>query len=314
MRVKFWGVRGSLPSPVCPESVFAKIQSVVQRISVRDLENEESRENFVASLPPWLCSTVGGNSSCVELRICDDEVFILDAGSGIRELGIELVQAKIKKIHIFFSHFHWDHIQGLPFFEPLFKDDCEIHFYSPMPFMKEVLSAQMKYPVFPVDFESGCKSRKFFHKITENEAFEVCGVIVNSRKIEHPGKCFAYSFLQKNGKKLIFATDCELSLSYYEKNEAIVNFFSNTDVIIMDGQYLVHDAILRENWGHSAFCYAIDFANHWKIGTLFIFHYDPQYSDRTLYSLFDKAVWYVKNVISSKIKIELAKEHDSFDL
>ena len=130
MNLKFWGVRGSIPSPLSSQKFMSKIQAIIQQISVSDLQSMNTRERFISQLPKWLTSTVGGNSPCVELSISDNEVFIFDAGSGIRELGKVLIENFNCKIHIFLSHFHWDHIQGLPFFDPLYNPNFEIHFYS----------------------------------------------------------------------------------------------------------------------------------------------------------------------------------------
>ena len=115
MRYKFWGVRGSVPTSLSSDKLMSKIHSILQQISVSDLESVTSREKFISSLPKWVTSTVGGNTTCFEVGISEKEVFIFDAGTGIRELGKKLISEKNLKIHIFISHFHWDHIQGLPF-------------------------------------------------------------------------------------------------------------------------------------------------------------------------------------------------------
>ena len=95
MKLKFWGVRGSIPSPLSSRRLMSKIQAIVQQISVSDLQSMDTREKFISKLPKWLTSTVGGNSPCVELSVFDNEIFIFDAGSGIRELGKELINKKV---------------------------------------------------------------------------------------------------------------------------------------------------------------------------------------------------------------------------
>ena len=129
MNVRFWGVRGSIPTPLTSGQVRRKIAAVVQRIEKKDLDSQETRERFLARLPDYLFGTIGGNTTCLEVRLSDDTLIVFDAGSGIRELGAQLKSRReIKReYHLFFTHFHWDHLQGLPFFAPLFDRDVKIH-------------------------------------------------------------------------------------------------------------------------------------------------------------------------------------------
>ena len=113
MKVKFWGVRGSLPTPLSPEQVRSKIAAVVQRIRPSDLESARSRELFLASLPPYIFGTTGGNTTCVEVRTHDDRLIILDGGSGLRDLGVSLQKKRdpAREFPLLFTHFHWDHLR-----------------------------------------------------------------------------------------------------------------------------------------------------------------------------------------------------------
>jgi phosphoribosyl 1,2-cyclic phosphodiesterase len=152
MKIRFWGVRGSIPTPTSPTRIKSKISAIVEQITPEDLEDAESRERFLAGLPPWLFGTVGGNSPCVSVSFDDaDDCIIFDCGSGIRELGISQINEKRKAnhFHIFFSHFHWDHIQGLPFFGPGYNPSNKMNFYSPVPDIEKILGGQMVHPYFP---------------------------------------------------------------------------------------------------------------------------------------------------------------------
>ncbi len=307
MKLKFWGVRGSIPTPMTSQKLMSKIQSIVQQISVSDLESVYTREKFISNLPKWLTSTVGGNSSCVELKISDDEVFIFDAGTGIRELGKELISKKDLKIHIFLSHFHWDHIQGLPFFDPLYNPNFEIHFYSVVENFQQLLTEQMKAPFFPVEFSSISKNFKFHH-IQEGEEFTISNHKINTKQMFHPNGCVAFSVTNSDGKKFIFATDSELKSKDFEITEKNKNFFDNTDVLVLDAQYTVEEAAQKENWGHSTFCYAIDFASTWKVKKLFLYHHEPSYDDKKVFSILESAKWYASYSVQNKIQVELALE------
>lgn len=306
MKLKFWGVRGSIPSPLSSQKLMSKIQAIIQQISVTDLQSMDSREKFVSHLPKWLTSTVGGNSPCVELRISEDEVFIFDAGSGIRELGKVLIENKNCKIHIFLSHFHWDHIQGLPFFDPIFNSNFEIHFYSVKKDLEKYLSEQMKAPFFPVEFSNVSKNLKF-HYVQEGEEFLISNYKINTKSMFHPNGCVAFSVESPEGKKIIYATDSELKPQDFEQTEKNNTFFSNADVLIMDSQYTVEEASGKENWGHSTFCYAIDFASNWMIKKIYLFHHEPKYDDKKIYSILESARWYA-NSVKNKIQVELAIE------
>ena len=107
MKVKFWGVRGSIPTPIKPSQLQSRIAAIVQRIQPSDLVTQESRDAFLAGIPPYLLETVGGNTTCIEIRLSDDSCIIIDAGSGIRELGINILKKrdKVKKISYLFHAF-----------------------------------------------------------------------------------------------------------------------------------------------------------------------------------------------------------------
>ena len=141
---------------------------------MKDLESQEARELFLASLPDYLFSTVGGNTACVEVVSKERRRFIFDAGTGIRELGNEILSMK-KPVdcHIFFSHFHWDHIQGLPFFGPAFDPRCSITFYSPVPEFQSILEGQMKPPYFPITMDVMSAAKEF--RILEGDPVSVGG-------------------------------------------------------------------------------------------------------------------------------------------
>ena len=154
MKIQFWGVRGSIPAPLTPQQIQSKIIAAVQRITPKDIENSDSRERFISSLPSWIFGTTGGNTPCTVITDGPTKI-ILDMGSGLRAYGkSQGCLEGLRKYHIFSSHFHWDHIHGLPFFDPAFMKDSEIHFYSPFPKAKQILQNQMKRPYLPVPFEA----------------------------------------------------------------------------------------------------------------------------------------------------------------
>ena len=308
VRISLWGVRGSLPSPQLPTQIKSKISAILARLTPADLENAEARERFLAGLPPWLFGTVGGNSPCVTVQLDEGgrEIIVFDAGSGIRELGIAAAKekTKISEYHIFFSHFHWDHIMGLPFFNPAYDPSVTVNFYSPWTAMETALHGQMTSPYFPVHMES-MASRKKFH--TLNGPLELGGVTLSYRKMNHPGDSYSYK-VNDGTHNFIYATDTELSANDFVKSEENIAFFSEADIIILDAQYTLGEAIEKYNWGHSAFSLAVDFAANWKIKHLIFFHHDPTYDDHKLFNILQSAKWYMERMNIKGIKLSLAME------
>lgn len=313
MDVHFWGVRGSVPTPLTSQEVMTKIEAVVQRISAKDIVSLDSRQRFLASLPPSIYGTVGGNTSCVEIRDSQGTVFLLDSGTGIREFGKKGIPAANNTYHIFMSHFHWDHIQGLPFFDYAYRGDCKLIFYSAFPAAKRILTKQMELPYFPVQFDSGFYSNITFCCIKPGQPFQVGGCTVVSKKMSHPGNSYSYAFIE-NGKKIIYSTDVELSEKDTADTPENIAFFKDADAIILDTQYTVEESLYKVNWGHSAFSCAVDFAAKWNIKRLYLFHHEPTYDDKKLFSILQSAQWYAQYIVNVDLQIFLAQEGMTFDV
>ncbi len=306
MRLRFWGVRGSVPSPLAPARLRSKISSVVERIGPADIASQDARERFLAGLPEELFSTVGGNTPCVEL--CTDEPvrIIFDAGTGIRELGAEIVAAKRPAdCHLFFSHFHWDHIQGLPFFAPAYDPDCSLHFYSPDPQFRSYLEGQMRAPYFPITMDAMPARKEFV--VLGDEPLGVGGVEVRYRRVTHPGGCYSYR-VEEKGLKVIYATDTELAEADFLKSADNAAFYAGADLLVIDTQYTLGEAIEKYNWGHSSFSLAADFAASWGIKRLVLFHHDPSYTDRKIHGNLKNAAWYLDHLETRGVEVILARE------
>ena len=307
MRIRFWGVRGSIPAPLLPSQVKSKISAVLERLSPEDISSARSREKFLSELPPWLFGTVGGNTTCISVALENiHELIVFDCGSGIRELGIAQSRETKKNLHyhIFFTHYHWDHLQGLPFFGPAYNPAVEIDFYSPRPNMESSLYGQMTSPYFPAYMES-MPSKKNFHTITNPLNFGEARI--SWRKMNHPGDSFSYKV--DDGKHtFIFSTDTELSTDDFNKTEENTSYFENADLIVLDSQYTLGEAIEKYNWGHTAFSMAVDFAANWNIKHLVLFHHDPTYDDRKLFNILQSARWYMERMNIRGIELSLAIE------
>ena len=308
MKVRFWGVRGSTPAPILPDEVRRKIASVVQRVRPEDLDSPTSRERFLANLPPWLFGTYGGNSACIEARLSDNSCIILDAGSGIRELANALSREvrPITNFHVFITHFHYDHLQGLPFFAPCYDPATTITFYSPVEDFEDAVLDHMRPPYFPVTMQDGMESTNRFVRLID-EPVRIGSAVVSWRRHRHPGGAVAYR-IDEDGRAFIFNTDAELGESDFRKNEANTSFFGNTDMIILDSQYTLGEAIDKHDWGHSSFSLGVDFVTAWNIATMYMYHHDPLYDDRRLYRNLQAARQYARNLGNTDVEVYLSEE------
>ncbi|HUU39942.1 MAG TPA: MBL fold metallo-hydrolase [Desulfatiglandales bacterium] len=248
------------------------------------------------STPGRITEKYGGNTPCVTIRY-KDICIILDAGTGIRNLGVELLE-EFKNIenhltlHLFLSHTHWDHIQGFPFFQPAYHENTKIIIYgSPNKerFLASILKHQMDSEYFPVGMSA------FLADINIQEMSEEAinlgeGVIDWQEQHYHPGGSVRYRF-RVNGKKIVYATDVELNRMFRpSENNAenkdlaqdYLDFICNADLLIADGQYTEKEYENKAGWGHSSIGLLLDIACKAQVKQLAVFHHDPQHSDTFL--------------------------------
>lgn len=308
MKVQFRGVRGSYSRSLRPRDIKRKISATVQRAKPDNLKNPESRERFLHSLPEMIFGTVGGHTACVEIRLADNQLLIFDCGSGLRTLDEDMRKTGETPdlIHIFFSHFHYDHIAGLPFFSFLFDPKMKFRFYSPQKGFDKILSRFLSKPYHPVGMDSFSASIEFI-ELTEDHLY-LDDAIVSWIDRNHPDECYAYA-VEEKGKKVIYSTDTELTESDFRNTEKTAGFFKKADVIILDGQYTLGESIEKFNWGHTSYSMSVDFALEHEIGTLYLFHHDPQYDDKKLEAILRSSRWYCERAENKHpLRIELARE------
>ena len=312
MKIVFWGTRGSLPSPLAAEDVQAKINAAIMRVRDEDIKSPDARQKFLSSLPQSIYGTTGGNTPCVQIISKAGGQIILDAGTGIRVLAEKNPLAPNKKYTILLSHLHWDHIQGFPFFSPIFNPEASFDIYSPFPNMAESLARQMRPPFFPVEF-STVKQRMNFHVISPGVEFEIEGVKVNCCKMCHPGASYSYS-IREGAKKFVYGTDMELYLESHFHDPLVKTIFKNADAAVLDSQYTLGEAVDKIKWGHSPFAYAVDFAAEMGVKDLYLFHHDPSHSDKTLAAILRSARQYAKFIARKNVNVNLAVERMGIEL
>jgi phosphoribosyl 1,2-cyclic phosphodiesterase len=270
MRVTFWGTRGSIATPGPATTVY------------------------------------GGNTACVEVR-CGREILVFDAGTGIRSLGLALVQefaGRPLTLHLFLSHTHWDHIQGFPFFVPAYLPGTTIHLYGSSGqgrSLEKLIRGQMDPDYFPValgDLASTIHVHEF-----RAQAFELGEAAVTAMYLNHPGMTLGYR-VAYGGKSLVYATDNEPYTFTLDQlggrgeagrdfgrrlDEEFVQFLAGTDLYIGEAQYTDEEYPKRVGWGHSSVSATVDAALAAGVRSLGLFHHDPMHDDATVAAMLEGA-------------------------
>ena len=250
----------------------------------------------------------GGNTPCVEVR-CGSQLIVLDAGTGIRELGIELEQMGVKELDLLISHSHMDHLQGFPFFNPAYHADTRIDIHLAQlrsGHISESLFKLMDEPHFPVPFQDLPADIRF-HEIN-GRAHLLGEVSVTSHPLNHPGGSVAYR-LEYGGKVLVYQTDHEPYGG--EKDQPVLDFARGADLLIREAQYTAAEYETKHGWGHSSFDAAVSDAIASGVKRLALFHHDPQHNDLFLeLQLGDLKLRYG----SSDLDIFLAREGQCVEL
>jgi phosphoribosyl 1,2-cyclic phosphodiesterase len=274
VRVKFWGTRGTRPTP--------------GKATLR----------------------YGGNTACVEVRTAADELLIIDSGSGIAELGNSLKGPV--RAHLLISHTHWDHIQGFPFFGPNFASGSQLTVIGPKGSMKSLQSAfadQMDPVYFPLTMDQ-MPVELDFKEMGAGETFEAAGVKITTHTMHHPIATFGYR-LEEDGRSFVFATDQEpwsdpdaLSDSvraYKEQGRpaaeiealwpnAYIDWCRGADLLVHDAQYSGEEYRTHVGWGHSSYDYALLVARLAGAHQLAFYHHDPMHSDHQIEAMVEEAL------------------------
>ncbi len=312
MKIKIWGVRGSIPTPLSSDSIRKKIKMALSLASPADISSEESVERFIESLPFSVRGTYGGNTTTFEVVTDSGELFIIDCGTGIKSLGMELVKGDFGKgsgfANILLTHTHWDHVQGIPFFLPFFIKGNKFNIYSPYNDCKERIEYQQVFTHFPVNLDYMLATKEFITLEKESE-FYLNNVKIVNKRMRHPGGAFGYR-IEENGKTFIYTSDCEFNIDEMLDIDTYKNFFNNADVVVFDTQYTFDEFINKIDWGHSPASIAIDIASRFNVKRLILFHHDPDYNDEKLDEVLSNAKAYMGINIkkSGSLQLDIARE------
>lgn len=304
MKIRFWGVRGSIPCP--------------------------GRETV----------QFGGNTLCIELRFgTANRLIIIDAGSGIRQLGDYLVKNDLSKgpidTEIFLTHTHWDHIMGFPFFTPIYIPGTKLRIYGPVSYeedtLEKIIGDLLRYRYFPV-LHSELAAQIEYHQLKECKMDLGDNILLKTKYLNHPLLCLGYRF-EHNGKvfctvydtepfRNVFPTDPkavdydpliaeEGEKAAKEENDKVSRFFSGADIVVYDTQYTKEEYFASKiGWGHGYFEYAVDAARQAKVKKLVLFHHDPARIDKELVDI-EK---HYKQLEKSKSDMEIVMARDGMEL
>lgn len=275
MKIRFWGVRGSIAAPG-PDT-----------------------------------AAVGGNTSCIEL-LCGATRIVLDAGTGLRGLGQELVAKEDPTdVTLLLSHYHWDHIQGLPFFVPVYRKDTKLTVIggaNGVMGVRETLERQMSAPTFPVRLDE-VGARLTTREARLGESFDVGEATVRVAKGNHPGGVLAYR-VEHEGRSIVYATDTE---HYACVDPALRALAEGADVLVYDAQYTQEEYAAKVGWGHSTWKAGTDLARAAGVGTLVLYHHDPMRSDEGVRRIEEAARSVFADTVAAREGLVLAPASDGAD-
>jgi phosphoribosyl 1,2-cyclic phosphodiesterase len=264
LQIKFWGVRGSTPTPIQANLGY------------------------------------GGNTSCIEVRLPSNELIVVDGGLGVRNLGLSLLHefpSQDMALKVFLTHFHWDHIQGLPFFSPLYNPANSIVFHSfpPKEQIREILTGQMTTPYFPVNFALLGAARDFV-QIT-GEPVQYGNFSVRAFPLNHPQGACGYR-IESEGAVVVVASDLEHGDP--KLDETVRQYAEGADVLIYDAQYTPDEYALHKGWGHSTYVEGARIANEAGVDQLVLFHHDPSHTDAILDGIVEEARSEFRNTCAAR--------------
>jgi phosphoribosyl 1,2-cyclic phosphodiesterase len=268
-RLKFWGVRGSIPTPGAATARY------------------------------------GGNTSSIEIRV-GREIILLDAGTGLRPLGRALLKEfnnQPLKLTLLLTHTHWDHIQGLPFFGPIYNSRCRLKILGCEGARKglaSILTGQMESTYFPVSFDK-LPSNIEIQELQKYD-FKVGSIRVKAMRANHPGVCVGYKLFTPHG-----------TIAYFPDNESriggpdleLIAFLRGVDVLILDSQYDTTEYKHHAGWGHGCVDDSVELALRAGVKRFFLFHHEPDHSDKQMDALLKHAR---KLAAKSKLKVDAARE------
>lgn len=267
MEIKFWGTRGSIPAPGAQTLEF------------------------------------GGNTTCVEVLLANGQRVVIDGGTGLRLLGQHMIEHNLPRhFHLLLTHGHWDHLLGIPFFEPIYHESTKITVDGwPPAFqaMTRVFDSHMGDGFFPVAFDH-LKARIDYLNTVAHTTLDLDGVLIDSIRLNHPQGGVAFRF-REDRHTMVFITDNELGAARGRRIPEFVEFCQGCDLLIHDAQYLPSEIAHRQGWGHSTYEEVVSLAQEAEVHNLILTHHDPGRSDAE-----------VKNIVAWSREMAASRENPHY--
>jgi phosphoribosyl 1,2-cyclic phosphodiesterase len=282
-----------LPAPLTAAQVRAKILAALEAARGLTLPAAASELAALADeyLPFHTRATYGGNTPCVQISTEGPDYVLLDGGTGLRDFAQHYRRQHTHgsrpsfpvntTFHVLLSHFHWDHVQGLPFFFPLYLPGQRIIFYGTEK-TEEHVRQQFFVPSFPVPYEA-LRAQIVYRTIAPGEVFDVAGLQVRTIQQNHPGGSLGYRF-EHDGRVFVYSTDCEHKQgNVHAPDYPFLEFFADADLLVFDAMYSLDDATYaKADWGHSSNVMGVELAARARVQRLALFHHDPLHDDAEL--------------------------------
>lgn len=307
--VKFWGVRGSLPSAPTPNELLEHIKKTLESFFAAGHTSREAISDFLSQQEVSALGGYGAATTCVEVYTPRTRL-ILDGGSGIRNLSESIMAGHFGvakgAYHILMTHFHWDHIIGLPFFNPHFIPGAEIHYYAVQEDLEKCIRQVFTRPFFPVSFET-LKAKIFFHRLEPRQSFKIQDFTITPYQLDHPDPCWGYR-IESEGKVYAHCVDTESTRVSREELGLDLPLYQNADLMYYDAQYSLKELAEKANWGHSSAQVGLELALRENIKHVLFAHHDPGASIDHLLELKKQTQNFYNSVPQFDIKWDFAYE------
>lgn len=307
-KVKYWGVRGSLPSSPTPEQWAKDFENLMHGFFKSGFSKSEDIREYIKSLSIPQVGGFGTATTCVEITGKDTQI-IIDGGSGIRHLSEKMMAGPAGKgkgvFHIFLTHFHWDHLIGLPFFAPHFIPGNQVHYYAVQDDLEKLIRGKFHKPYFPVPFEA-LGAKVSFHILEPRKPKKMGEFSVTPYQLDHPDPCWGYR-VEAGGHAYAHCVDTEGTRSSPQALGPDLPLYTNADLMYFDAQYTLPELAEKANWGHSAAQLGLDIAFREKIKHVIFAHHDPGATTGQIYELRKQTQeyydWRLKTAESNKQKL-----------
>lgn len=300
MRVRLWGVRGSLPTPTTPDHVRWRLEECLTQFErLRDSNVPVKAQQFLETLPSYLTGGYGGNTSCAEVTYGKSRLLI-DAGSGLRGFSDEIMKTApgTDEFHLYFTHFHWDHLIGLPFFVPVYMKGKTLHIYAVHDDLEDSLRTLFKKPNFPVPYDI-VKSQIKIHKLEPRKTVRIGEISVTPYQLDHPDPSWG-ARVEAGGKSLAWAVDSECTRHTDADLGEDAKLYREADLMVFDAQYSFSEALEKINWGHSSAPTGIDLAIRERVKLALFAHHDPAATDENIYQAEELTKHYYSELLKAR--------------